>query len=142
MGKRKHNLKKRLAPEPDESRRSVLAQRVAQLRYGGNPTHKRNPGDFGLVPPSAARRGKTLCDDAGILTHAIAESLLREGFSRGLVSVAEHDGWPQNIWAIAANDIVLEAMLDEHTQETAKYHGYPLLTGDPIEEVVRARWMP
>jgi len=24
---------------------------VAAARYGGNPEHKRNPGDFGLTPP-------------------------------------------------------------------------------------------
>lgn len=29
-------------------------------RYEGSPHHKRNPGDFGLTPPSAPRLDKTL----------------------------------------------------------------------------------
>ena len=33
----------------DVERLCVLAEKVV---YGGNPEHKRNPGDFGLTPPS------------------------------------------------------------------------------------------
>ena len=36
---------------------------IKKLHYGGNPEHKRNPGDFGLDPPISPRVGKTLCDD-------------------------------------------------------------------------------
>ena len=29
-----------------------LEQLGQRLNYGGNPEHKRNPGDFGLTPPA------------------------------------------------------------------------------------------
>ena len=57
------NPKRRIAETEDSERLIWLAQNV---RYGGNPQHKRNPGDFGLVPPSQPRPDKTLCDEAGI----------------------------------------------------------------------------
>src|SRR5581483_8636497 len=59
--------------------------------YSGNPEHKRNPGDFGLTPPAAARMGKTLCDKAGIFSRSTALELLRDGFRRGLVSRQQRD---------------------------------------------------
>jgi hypothetical protein len=44
--------------------------------------------------------------------------------------------------AVAGNGIVVEAMLDVHDDEFASYHGYPLLSDDPLEEQVRVRWHP
>jgi hypothetical protein len=38
--------------------------------------------------------------DAEIFTRRDAQSLLREGARRGLVSMQERDGWPQNVWAV------------------------------------------
>ena len=74
----------RMIAEPGPSEE---AKRLASsLGYGGNPEHKRNPGDFGLNPPSQPRLGKTLCDEAVILTRRGALSLLREGARRNLVS--------------------------------------------------------
>jgi hypothetical protein len=52
---------------------------VEAARSGGNPEHKRNPGDFGLTPPADARMGKTLCDSVGIFSRNAALDLLREG---------------------------------------------------------------
>ena len=45
------NPKRRIASSGHASQVALdaLAQRV---RYGGNPEHKRNPGDFGLTPPA------------------------------------------------------------------------------------------
>ena len=37
-----------------------------QVRYGGDPEHKRNPGDFGLTPPNGPRQRKSLCEAVGI----------------------------------------------------------------------------
>lgn len=37
-----------------------LAKLASQVKYGGNPEHKRNPGNFGLTPPSGPRPGKSL----------------------------------------------------------------------------------
>ncbi len=137
--RRTANPKRRLRPMPqDEKARDHLKQLATKITYGGNPEHKRNPGDFGLQPPSQPRLGKTLCDEAEIWTRRDAQSLLREGAHRGLVSVQERDGWPQNVWAIAANGVAVEAMLENPV--TGRYHGYPMLESDPLAEEVRERW--
>jgi len=63
--RRSLNPKRRFARElPDE-----LGTRANAVRYGGNPEHKRSPGNFGLIPPAAPRADKTLCDGAGIFDH-------------------------------------------------------------------------
>jgi hypothetical protein len=116
-------------------RLKVMAETVI---YGGNPEHKRNPGDFGLDPPSLPRQGKTLCDGANIFSRAEALSLLRQGIRRGLVSEQVRGGWPQNIWAVTASGIALEAMLENRV--TGAYHGYPLLDDDPLTALVFERW--
>lgn len=80
------------------------------VRYGGNPEHKRDPGDFDLMPPHAAGRpAKSLCDDVGIFRREDALALLRAGIERGLVSQRFEDGWPLNIWMVSANGVPLEA---------------------------------
>ena len=61
----------------------MLAGRVT---YGGNPEHKRKPGDFGLTPPAAPQADKSLCDAVGVFDLRTALCLLREGIKRGLVS--------------------------------------------------------
>lgn len=88
----KFNPKRRISPSITAHARVAL---LGGVRYQGSPLHKRNPGDFGLDPPSAARPGKTLCDEAGIFTRAEAVKLLQEGVSRGLVSVAVTGTWPE-----------------------------------------------
>ena len=106
--------------------------------YGGNPEHKRDPGDFNLTPPAAPRPAKSLCDDASVFTRAEALGLLQEGLRRGLVSVQERNGWPQNVWAVAENGVPLEAQLEN--SERGIYHGYPLPANDPLHGVVLKRW--
>lgn len=64
----KYNTKRKLCSSQTQD--SSLASRVS---YGGNPEHKRHPGDFGLTPPAAhCRADKSLCDGTGILTRAAA----------------------------------------------------------------------
>ncbi|MBG6882711.1 hypothetical protein I5J06_03855 [Pseudomonas aeruginosa] len=70
------------------------------ISYGGNPEHKRNPGDFGLRPPADPRRGKSLCDVAEIFSRAEALKLLQDGIGKELVSDREDNGWPKNIWSV------------------------------------------
>ena len=77
------NPKRRIAAAPDPDALEDLAARV---RYGGNPEHKRNPGDFGLTPPARPRADKSKCDWAGIVEQAVALHLLRQGIRRGLIS--------------------------------------------------------
>ena len=133
------NPKRRLRPIPQgEEAIAYLKQLATKITYGGNPEHKRNPGDFGLQPPSQPRQGKTLCDETEIFARRDAQSLLREGAHRGLVSVQERGSWPQNVWAMAANGVVVEAMLENSL--TGQYHGYPMLESDPLADEVRERW--
>ena len=67
----KFNPKRRVRrlDDNDRGQLSALAERVS---YGGNPEHKKNPGDFGLTPPSGARRGKALCDELQIFAKEVA----------------------------------------------------------------------
>jgi hypothetical protein len=85
------NPKRQIVGSEDWSteRRATLGREVA---YGGNPEHKRRPGNYDLTPPSNPRPGKTLCDAGRDFLHAEALGLLREGFNRGLVSVQERNG--------------------------------------------------
>ncbi len=140
-------MKKRTTTNPKRQLRDIpnlpaqqqtlheLAERVA---YGGNPAHKRNPGDFNLNPPSAPRLNKTLCDGARIFRRAEALSLLQEGVRRGLISVQEQNGWPKNVWAVTEDGMAVEGILEN--QEIGSYHGYPMLLDEPLREEVIKRW--
>lgn len=130
------NTKRRLCTTGTED--SLLARRVSD---GGNPAHKRNPGDFGLTPPAAHQRAdKSLCDDTGILTRTAALKLLRAGIRQGLVSEQQRNGWPQNIWAVTDAGEPVEAMLENAAQ--GSYHGYPMPKNDPFRTEILARWRP
>ncbi|BBL73894.1 hypothetical protein [Methylomagnum ishizawai] len=121
----------------DEQTLNRLKQLAEVVRYGGNPEHKRNPGDFGLNPPSNPRQAKTLCDEVEVFKRTQALTLLRKGLRRGLVSVQERNGWPQNIWAVAKGR-ALQAMLEN--AEQGAYHGYPLQEDDPLADEIIKRW--
>ncbi len=135
----KFNVKRKFRKiTPEELKRLLdLSDRIT---YGGNPEHKMNPGDFGLIPPSSPRQGKSLCDVAAIFKKQEALELLKTGMRCGLVSDHEENGWPKNIWAVVERDnlIPLEAQLENSA--TGCYHGYPLLKNDPFYEEVLERW--
>lgn len=135
--RRTYNPKRRLCPADElPARHSALLRRIEDLRYSGNPEHKRNPGDFGLAPPSGPRPGKTLCDQVEIYSRAEALALLKEGVRRGTFSTRERDGWPQNVWAVTEDREALEAQLEGQ----GAYHGYPMPEADPFREKVLERW--
>ena len=121
------------APDPD-----ALEDLAARVRYGGNPEHKRNPGDFGLTPPARPRADKSKCDWAGIVERAVALRLLREGIRRGLVSEQRRGGYPQNVWALTNDGYPLEAQLENSV--SGAYHGYPMPETDPFRDVVLEHW--
>ncbi|MCF7996562.1 MAG: hypothetical protein K9L88_17260 [Chromatiaceae bacterium] len=130
----RYNTKRKLVSAQEKDR--SLASRIS---YGGNPEHKRNPGDFGLTPPAAhCRADKSLCDDTGILTRAAALKLLRAGVRRGLMSEQRRNGWPQNIWAVTDAGEPLEAMLEN--PEQGAYHGYPMPENDPFRIEILKCW--
>lgn len=108
------------------------------VRYGGNPEHKKHPGDFKLTPPSDPRPGKSLCDVAGIYSRHIARALLQDGLRKGLVSDRQLDGWPKNIWAVSEKSCPLEAQLENAS--IGGYHAYPMPPSDPLAREVLIRW--
>ncbi len=115
-----------------------LDQLSGRIGYGGNPEHKRNPGDFGLLPPSRPRADKTLCDIVDIDKKEDALRLLREGVRKGMVSDRIINGYPQNIWAVDDNGYPLEAQLEN--QYLGTYHGYPMPETDPFRQEILNRW--
>lgn len=138
-------MKRRTAYNPKRQMRGSLdSQRVewliARISYGGNPEHKRNPGDFGLTPPAIPRADKTLCDAVDIFSRNIALRYLHDGIRKGLVSVQTRGDFPQNIWAVTDSGIPLEAQLENSV--LGAYHGYPMPETDPFREEVLQRWGP
>jgi len=129
------NTKRQLDADFPQPQREELAARVG---YGGNPEHKRNPGDFGLTPPASPRPDKTLCDAVAIFNRAIALGLLRAGVSKGMVSQQKRGDFPQNIWAVTENGCPLEAQLEN--PETGHYHGYPMPETDPFRTLILDQW--
>lgn len=131
------NPKRRML-EPNAASLARLHDLAARVQYGGNPEHKRNPGDFGLTPPSDPRPAKSLCDTASILSQQVAQDLLREGLRRGMASDRFDREWPKNIWAVTSDGIPLEAQLEN--AERGVYHGYPMPETDPMTSRVIGRW--
>jgi hypothetical protein len=119
----------------DLQRYSALAGHVS---YGGNPEHKKNPGDFRLTPPSGPRPGKSLCDTVGIFSRNDALKYLQSGLRSGLVSERFNGQWPQNIWCVTEHGYPLEAQLENSM--TGTYHGYPMPTSDPLANEILRQW--
>ncbi len=134
LRKRSYNPKRKLAPQPNLANCHALA---AQIQYVGSPLHKKNPGDFGLTPPSKPHPNKTLCDSIHLFSKKTAQSLLKQGVLKGMVSAQERNGWPQNIWWMTDKQEPVEAQLDN--QEQGTYHGYPLSTADPMYHMILSR---
>jgi hypothetical protein len=130
-----YNRKRRIDRDVAKGQLDGWADRVC---YGGNPEHKRNPGDFGLTPPVSPRPDKELCDQVDVVGRDEALALLRRGLKAGLVSVQRVDGLPQNIWAVTDAGEPIEAQLEN--RETAAYHGYPLSESDPLSPLVLQAW--
>lgn len=133
----KFNTKRRIAVIPPKD--NVLEDLAESVSYGGNPTHKRNPGDFGLTPPSLPRSDKSLCDNVQITKRAEALNLLKKGIRKGMVSEGwEGKGFPKNIWVVTDEGVPLEAILENPAKGT--YHGYPLELNDDFRDEVLRVW--
>lgn len=119
-----------------DAEKAVLRARAA---YEGSPHHKRNPGDFGFVPPCAPRPDKTLCDEARVHRRADADRLFGRAIDRGLVSEATAaDGFPKQLWVVDEQGQVFEAVYGGSV--AGRYHGYPIRKTDPLFEQVSAAW--
>ena len=134
-----YNPKRQIAPDDPltADQREAMA---AAANYGGNPEHKRTPGDYGLTPPASPRPGKTLCDGERVILMAEATDLLKAGLRKGIVSIrrCKAGKWPQNVWAVSASGDVFEAQLEN--AERGIYHGYPVPMDDDFRSVVDREW--
>jgi hypothetical protein len=129
------NNKRRFAsPRPSEEELKRLSLLV---RYGGNPRHKRHPGDFGLTPPAMPREDKSLCDAIQLFNRADALKLLRLGAELGMISPWDGTGYPKYIWSMK-DGVPVEAILENPGNGT--YHGYPLEQNDDFRDSVIAQW--
>jgi len=130
--------RKLLTPAQAQARAGELEKLANRACYGGNPEHKKNPGDFGLTPPSDPRQGKALCDVAKIFKRDEAEKLLRAGLGKGLVSDRMVGEWPKNVWSVTDDGFAIEAQLEN--SDLGTYHGYPMPETDPLSQEVIRRW--
>lgn len=55
-----------------------------------------------------------------------------------MISDWDGTGFPKNIWSMTADDIPLEAQLENPGNGT--YHGYPLEKNDDFRDAVIAKW--
>ena len=129
--------RKLLTPAQAQARADEFEKLANRARYGGNPEHKKNPGDFGLTPPSDPRQGKSLCDAANVFKRDDAERLLQAGLRSGLVSDRMAGEWPKNVWSVTGDGIAMEAQLEN--PELGSYHGYPMPETDPLSQEVLRR---
>ena len=130
--------RKLLTPAQALARADEFGSLADRARYGGNPEHKKNPGDYGLTPPSDPRQGKSLCDIAKIFERGEAEKLLQAGLRSGLVSDRMVGDWPKNVWSVTDDGCAMEAQLEN--PEVGSYHGYPIPETDPLLLEVKRRW--
>jgi hypothetical protein len=141
MGKKALQVKRATAREFRSAALSATEREFLRKNaaYEGSPHHKRNPGDFGLVPPAAPRKDRTLCDEAGITSRADANALLDRAIDRGLVSNATTpEGFPKQMWVVDEHGQVFEAMYGG--SRPGRYHGYPVRRTDPLFQQVAEAW--
>ena len=131
------NPKRRIKPLAENELKNC-SELAKSVRYGGNPEHKKNPGDFGLTPPCSPRQGKSLCDNAEIFSRKEALGYLRLGLEKGMISERFNGNWPQNIWSVTKTGMPLEAQLEN--ADTGTYHGYPMPESDPLAQQVLEKW--
>jgi len=113
-------------------------KRAGEVLYGGNQEHKLNPRAYGPGPVINPRPGKTLCDAVGPFSKAKAESLLRAGVLKGMISQQMRNGWPQNVWAVSDGQ-PFEAELENNI--LGSYHGYPMPKDDDFRVIVLREWL-
>ncbi len=101
--------------------------------------HKKEPNNFGLIPPASPRQDKTLCDEAGILEKEVAFELFARAIEVGLVSAKDkRDGFPAQMWVVDDNGRVFE-MIYGGSREGC-YHGYPIRRSNPLFDKISTAW--
>lgn len=101
--------------------------------------HKKEPNNFGLIPPASPRKDKTLCDEAGIFEKQVAFDLFQRAIEIGLVSAKDkRDGFPAQIWVVDDNGRVFELIYGGSRE--GRYHGYPIRRSNPLFDKISAAW--
>ncbi len=141
MGERARKIREeterslRDTPLTDAQRRFLREQ----ARYEGSPLHKKEPNNFGLIPPTSPRLDKTLCDEAGIVDKQVADGLFALALEVGLVSAKDKvEGFPAQMWVVDAEGRVFELIYGG--SRAGRYHGYPIRRANPLFAKVAAAW--
>lgn len=124
---------RRLIKTPDPDRIGELRENI---RFVGSPKHKRNPKPFGLGPFNGKRGDETLCDrdaEFSIEDYRNISGMIDRGLRAGQFSENE-----RLIWTVADNGWIFEGRVTNPQQ--FEYHGYPLLTKEPIVKLVYNRF--
>lgn len=110
--------------------------------YEGHPHHKFAPNNFGLQPPAAPRRTKTLCDRHPFNVRCLSEakSMLTRAIQCKMISEEKAvNGLPKFVWFVRISDgAVFEAKLGGPYSNL--YHGYPLQNDDANRQSVVRAW--
>ena len=132
-----NNPKRRIATEAQASA-EYLAWLSGQVRYTGNPHHKRIPANYGFDRPTSPRPNKSLCDGNRCVLEDEAQALFDEAISRGMISSYRLDEFPKYVWAVDAEERVYEAKLERGANS---YHGYELgEEEDAMRQLVIHEW--
>jgi hypothetical protein len=119
-----------------DAQREFLRQHAA---YEGSPLHKREPNNFGLVPPASPRPDKTLCDEAGVVEKQVAIALFERAITVGLVSAKDRvQGFPAQMWVVDDSGRVFEMIYGG--SRTGRYHGYPIRRANPLFDKISLAW--
>ena len=123
MPVRQGNNPKRRLISRDDLDPEDLGRLAGKARYVGSAHHKSKPADYGFTPPASPRPTKSLCDGKRTVRKGEAETLFRQGVSRGMVSRYEKNGFPKYVWAVDRVGEVYEAKVGG---DGRSYHGYAL----------------
>jgi hypothetical protein len=119
-----------------DAQREFLRQHA---RYEGSPLHKRDPNNFGLIPPASPRADKTLCDEAGVFDKQVAMTLFERAITAGLVSAKDKaEGFPAQMWVVDDDGRVFEMIYGG--SRPGRYHGYPIRRANPLFDKITSAW--
>ncbi|MDN3277003.1 hypothetical protein QWJ07_22260 [Frankia sp. RB7] len=137
MAREGNNPKRRLASPTalTKDQREKLAKAAV---YVGSGHHKRFPGDYGFSPPVSPRPSKSLCDGIRVILKSEAQTLLKDGVQKGMVSTHMFGEFPKYIWSVDETGEAYEAKTDPNT--LGDYHGYRLEEEDAMREMIQANW--
>ena len=127
--RRSDNVKRRLMRDPTED---VIREMLGTVQYEGSSKHKLHPHLYGLEPFNGDRGDATLCDEADFEPSRMSDvpALIRRGIRAGLIGHTR-----RILWTVADDGWIFEAR--ETNRDTSRFHGYPVLPGEPGEAIAQ-----